>query len=75
MFILLVMFVPDDFPYARLIIKMMRETHQDAKTQETNHFGGRNPVDIAKMLFIGGRLQCSAGDGGFGLLIWGDERG
>jgi hypothetical protein len=69
------MFVPDDFPYARLIIKMVRETHQDAKYQEGNHLGGRNPVDIAKMLFIGGRLHCSEGAGGLKLLIWRNERG
>jgi hypothetical protein len=50
MFVLLVTFIADDLPYLRLIIEMMGKTHGDAKEEENNHLGGRNPVNIAKAL-------------------------
>ena len=50
MFVLLVTFIANDFPYLRLIIEMVSETHGDAKDEESNHLGGRKPVNIAKAL-------------------------
>jgi hypothetical protein len=59
MFVLLVTFIADDFPYSRLIIEMMGETHEDAKDEESNHLGGRNPMNIAKALLIGPWIEGS----------------